>query len=389
MMHQAVISLFESQWSTLQMVVLREILLSTVRAGDPLAAWSAAARLLRSYYPLITPVGQNGLASALSNSADRLPSRTRSADPALPFIRLHSFPLHQSQMDIVKRNSAKEDWWAGSAPSGHFIYTPFSKGEPNNNSKQELIWVVGELVEVLVELENPCGFDLRVDSIYLSVNSRNFDPFPVTVNLPTNSSKVIALSGIPTSVGPVTIHGCTVHCFGVITEHLFKDVDNLLLGAMQGLVLSDPFRCCGFGKLKNVSVPNISVVPPLPLLVSHIVGDGAIILHEGEIRDIWIRLANAGTVSVEQAHISLSGKNQDSVISIASETLQSALPLKPGAEVTIPVTLKARRLGVGDVDIAGGKSASGSIVRHSKDGSSPVLLIHYSGTFFVALLFYF
>ncbi|KAM6580603.1 hypothetical protein CsatA_004377 [Cannabis sativa] len=379
MLHQSVVSLFESQWSTLQMVVLREILLSALRAGDPLAAWSAAARLLRSYYPLITPAGQNGLASALSNSADRLPSGTRSADPALPFVRLHSFPLRQSQMDIVKRNSAKEDWWAGSAPSGPFIYTPFTKGEPNNNSKHELIWVVGELVEVLVELANPCGFDLRVDSIYLSVNSRNFDPFPVTVNLPTNSSKVIALSGIPTAVGPVTIHGCTVHCFGVITEHLFKDVDNLLLGAMQGLVLSDPFRSCGSGKLKNVSVPNISVVPPLPLLVSHIVGDGAIILHEGEIRDVWIHLANAGTVSVEQVHISLSGKNQDSVISFASETLKSALPLKPGAEVTIPVTLKAWRLGVGDADIAGGKSAFGSIVRHSKDGHSPALLIHYSG----------
>lgn len=85
--HHSVVSLFESQWSTLQMVVLREILLSAVRAGDPLAAWSAAARLLRSYYPLITPAGQNGLASALSNSADRLPSGTRCADPALPFIR--------------------------------------------------------------------------------------------------------------------------------------------------------------------------------------------------------------------------------------------------------------------------------------------------------------
>ncbi|XP_048436475.1 trafficking protein particle complex II-specific subunit 120 homolog isoform X2 [Pyrus x bretschneideri] len=86
-LHQSVVSLFESQWSTLQMVVLREILLSAVRAGDPLAAWGAAARLLRSYYPLITPAGQNGLASALSNSADMLPSGTRCADPALPFIR--------------------------------------------------------------------------------------------------------------------------------------------------------------------------------------------------------------------------------------------------------------------------------------------------------------
>lgn len=69
------------------MVVLREILLSSVRAGDPLAAWSAASRLLRSYYPLIAPAAQNGLANALSNSAERLPSGTRCADPALPFIR--------------------------------------------------------------------------------------------------------------------------------------------------------------------------------------------------------------------------------------------------------------------------------------------------------------
>uniref|UniRef100_A0A5B7CBI7 Putative trafficking protein particle complex subunit 9 isoform X2 n=1 Tax=Davidia involucrata TaxID=16924 RepID=A0A5B7CBI7_DAVIN len=378
--HHSVVSLFESQWNTLQMVVLREILLSAVRAGDPLAAWSAAARLLRSYYPLITPAGQNGLASALANSAERLPSGTRCADPALPFIRLHSFPLYPSQMDIVKRNPAREDWWAGSAPSGPFIYTPFSKGEPNHNSKQELIWIVGEPVQVLVELANPCGFDLMVDSIYISVHSGNFDAFPISVNLPPNSSKVIMLSGIPTKVGPMTIPGCTVHCFGVITEHLFKDVDNLLLGAAQGLVLSDPFRCCGSAKLKNVSVPNISVVPPLPLLVSHVVGgDGAAILYEGEIRDVWISLANAGTVPVEQAHISLSGKNQDSVISVAYETLKSALPLKPGAEVTIPVTLKAWQLGLVDPDTAASKNFSGSTVRQAKDGSSPMLLIHYAG----------
>ncbi|XP_059658214.1 trafficking protein particle complex II-specific subunit 120 homolog [Cornus florida] len=380
MHHHSVVSLFESQWSTLQMVVLREILLSSVRAGDPLTAWSAAARLLRSYYPLITPAGQNGLASALTNSAERLPSGTRCADPALPFVRLYSFPLHPSQMDIIKRNPAREDWWAGSAPSGPFIYTPFSKGEPSNNSKQELIWIVGEPVQVLVELANPCGFDLMVDSIYLSVHSGNFDAFPISVNLPPNSSKVITLSGIPTKVGPVVIPGCTVHCFGVITEHLFKDVDNLLLGAAQGLVLSDPFRCCGSAKLKNVLVPNISVVPPLPLLVSNVVGgDGAVILYEGEIRDVWIRLANAGTVPIEQAHVSLSGKNQDAVISFTYETLKSALPLKPGAEVTVPVTLKAWQLGLVDTDTAASKNLSGNPGRQAKDGTSPMLLIHYAG----------
>ncbi|KAI3512312.1 hypothetical protein L1887_19627 [Cichorium endivia] len=370
--HHLVVSLFESQWSTLQMVVLKEILLSAVRAGDPLAAWSAAARLIRSYYPLITPPGQNRLANALVNSADRLPSGTHSSDPALPFIRLHSFPHHFSQMDIIKRNPNRQDWWAGSAPSGPFIYTPFSKRESisNSNSKHDLIWVIGEPVQVLVELANPCGFDLLVNSIYLSVHSSNFDAFPVSVTLPSNSSKVVSLSGVPTKEGTVSIPGCIVHCFGVLTEHFFKDVDNLLLGASQGLVFSDPFRCCGSAKQRNITVPNITVVPRLPLLVSHVVGgDSAIILYEGEIRELWISFANAGTVPIEQANISLSGKNQDSVVSIGFETLKSALPLKPGAEVIIPVTLKAWQLGL-DPDTAN---------KRQLDGSSPVLLIHYAG----------
>ncbi|KAF6142264.1 hypothetical protein GIB67_012113 [Kingdonia uniflora] len=38
-----VVALFESQWSTQQMVVLRVILMSYVRGGDPLVAWSVAA----------------------------------------------------------------------------------------------------------------------------------------------------------------------------------------------------------------------------------------------------------------------------------------------------------------------------------------------------------
>ncbi|RZC48701.1 hypothetical protein C5167_017127 [Papaver somniferum] len=375
---QSVVSLFESQWSTLQMVVLKEILLSSIRAGDPLAAWSAAARLLRSYYPLITPAGQSGLASALANSAERLPSGTRCADPALPFIRLHSFPLHPSQMDLVKRNQGKEEWWLGSAPSGPFIYTPFSKGEPIDSSKQDVVWIIGEPIQVLVELANPCGFDLIVDSLYLSVHSGNFDAFPISVSLPPNSAKVITLSGIPTAAGSVAIPGCIIHCFGVITEHLFRDVDNLLLGAAQGLVLSDPFHCCGSPTLRNVSIPNISVIPPLPLLVSHVVGgDGAAILYEGEIRDVWIRLANAGTVPVEQAHISLSGKNQDAVISVEYDIMKSALPIKPGEEVTIPVTIKAWQLSMGDPDYAAGKNTYGS--RVPRNGSSPMLVIHYAG----------
>ncbi|KAM0849677.1 hypothetical protein ACQ4PT_053577 [Festuca glaucescens] len=376
---QCVVSLFESQWSTLQMVVLREILMSSIRAADPLTSWSAAARLLRSFYPLITPAGQSGLASSLSNSADRLPWGTRCADPCLPFIRLHSLPFHPSQREIVKRNPHKKEWWIGAGPSGPFIYTPFTKGGTSGSSKQEINWIVGEPVQVMIELANPCSFDLVVESIYLSVHSGNFDAFPVTVNLPANTSKLVLLSGIPTQVGQVSIPGCIVHSFGVITEHLFKEVDSLLLGAAQGLVLSDPFRCCGSSKFKSVNFPNITVVPPLPLLVANVVGgDGSILLYEGEIRDVLITLTNAGTVPVEEANIALSGKNQDSVISIAHSTWKSALPMKPGGEVTFKVTLRAWHLSLTDLEADGSRSPANPR-RIAREGINPFLNIHYAG----------
>ncbi|KAJ6928254.1 LOW QUALITY PROTEIN: trafficking protein particle complex II-specific subunit 120 [Populus alba x Populus x berolinensis] len=315
--------------------------------------------LLRSYYPLITPVGQNGLARALANSSERLPSGTRSSCILFLYI-----PLKWTLLNAIQQ---EKDWWAGSAPSGPFIYTPFSKGELNDSSKKELIWIVGEPVQILVELANPCGFNLKVDSIYLSVHSGNLDPFPISVDLPPNSSKVIALSGIPTSVGLVTIPGCIVHCFGVITEHLFRDVDNLLHGAAEGLVLSDPFRSCGSPRLKNVPVPNISVVPPLPLLVSHFVGVMVPYFY------MKVRYVTSILVWLMQALFQLNRhmKNQDSVISIPYETLNSVLPLKL---VILPVTLKAWKLGLVDLD-----NASGSMGRQLKDSSSPSLLIHYAG----------
>ncbi|KAJ4794031.1 Trafficking protein particle complex II-specific subunit 120-like protein [Rhynchospora pubera] len=374
---QSIVALFESHWSTIQMVVLREILMSSIRAGDPLSAWGAGARLLRSFYPLITPAGQSGLASSLSNAADRLPSGTRCADPCLPFIRLHSFPFHPSQTDIIKRNPAKKEWWTGSAPTGPFIYTPFSKSGSNTGSNaakdQSITWIVGEPVQVLVELANPCSFEIVVESIYLSVHSRNFDAFPVTVTLPPNTSKTVLLSGIPTKPGPVSIPGCIVHCFGVITEHLFKEVDNLLLGAAQGLVLSDPFRSCGSGKVKNVTFPsNINVLPSLPLLVSNLVGGaGANVLYEGEIRDITVNLTNAGSVPVEEVNISVSGRNLDSVIKVDNEKLGTVFPLKPGGEVSFTITLKAWQLGIADTE--------SDARRVSREGSSPYLVIHYAG----------
>lgn len=52
------------------------------------------------------------------------------------------------------------------------------KGGTTDSNKQELTWIFGEPIQVLVELVNFCAFELKVESIYLSIHSRNFDAFP-------------------------------------------------------------------------------------------------------------------------------------------------------------------------------------------------------------------
>eukprot|EP00250_Pteridium_aquilinum_P010698 c19573_g1_i1 orf=677-4231(-) len=368
----------DGTWSTLQMNVLNDMLLSAVRASDPLAAWSSAARLLRGHYPLITPSDQAKLAGALTTAARQLPPGTRCSDPCLPFVRLHSVPSLPLQMEIVMRTPGKKEWWTGAAPSGPFIYTPFAKGgDSTSESKQEIVWVVGEPVQVLVELANPCAFEVSVESIYLSVESGDFEAYPAVLTLPSNSSQLISLSGTPLKERAISLRGCIVHCFNVITEHLFEDINELLSDVAKGLSLSDPFRSAGGPKLRQISSPDISVMPLLPLLTAQIIGgQGAAVLYEGEIREVQICISNTSTVPVVEAHISLTGKQQDHVVSMGRSALQAALPLLPGTSVVIPVILKAGQLSTNSEVLHQQDITGGRVV---KDTTCPILVIHYAG----------
>ncbi|KAL3700442.1 hypothetical protein R1sor_018464 [Riccia sorocarpa] len=363
----------DGQWSTLQMDILGDMLAAAVRAGDPLAAWSAAARLVRGHYPLITPSAQFGLATALTTAAERLPRGTRCSDPALPFVRLHSYPRLPPEMEVVKRFAGKKDWWVGASSAGPFIYTPAKGNE--NETKAEVIWVVGETMQVLVDLANPCAFEVNVESISLSVESGEIEAFPVSVLLPPNTSQVVSLSGLPLSVGSLVVRGCIVQCFGVITEHLFEEGGELF----SGVALSDPFRSVGGPRITQSIPTSIEVMPPLPLLVAEVVGgEGAVVLYEGEIREMHIRLANAGVVPVVEATMTLTGKQREHVLSLGHDILNAALPLVPGACVVIPVRLKAGQPTT-EPEFFGSKGHGLSTGKPSKDPACPMLVIYYAG----------
>lgn len=61
--------------------------LSGACAGDSLSAWSAAARLLRGFHPLLSKEAQLAAALTMQSAGERLPPGTRCADQGLPFVR--------------------------------------------------------------------------------------------------------------------------------------------------------------------------------------------------------------------------------------------------------------------------------------------------------------
>lgn len=110
------------QWGAIQIDVLGDMLSTAVRAGDPLAAWTAAARLLRHHYALITPTGQLSLAAAMQAAAEKLPAGTRGTDPTVPFVRLQGLtplppPMQVGLLGANGANTKKKTLFASDAGS--------------------------------------------------------------------------------------------------------------------------------------------------------------------------------------------------------------------------------------------------------------------------------
>ncbi|CAI7783370.1 unnamed protein product [Closterium sp. NIES-53] len=440
------------QWSTLQMELLSDMLAVAVRAGEPLAAWAAAARLLRGFYPLILPHSQESLAQALTSASERLPAGTRCPDLALPFVRFHAFATAPQQTQVVKRTRGKRDWWVGAGGGGPFIYTPFTTRAAN--VKPDMVWIVGEVAQVIIELSNPCACAVDIESIYLNVDG-DFQPFPASLSLrPNTYSHLLTLSGLPRSPGVITVLGCFLQSFGVLTDHRFADTTITTVAAaagsagsgaglplIPGVGLVDPFSpaaaasvaansaaaaatatplsaptisatsslsaaaagvdtavksgaSAGRGFLASSPIPStsvlpvldISVLPELPLLVATAEdGDGAAaVLFDGEVREISVKLVNSSRVPVVDAFVSVAGRQKRHLIVLGQEKLAAALPLLPGAAVTLPVKIVAQfqpESSEDDEDDVGGGEGGGGAEQStsSKEEDTVNLVVHYAG----------
>ena len=95
------------------------------------------------------------------------------------------------------------------------------------------------------------------------------------------------------------MRGCFVKSFGVLTEHRFDDevtVNGTQLLPMPANGSAYPFKGGGARKRLGQRGVQVSVVPPLPLLVASIVGgEAAAVLYEGEVRDLQVGVLDSSS----------------------------------------------------------------------------------------------
>eukprot|EP00850_Spirogloea_muscicola_P015526 SM000119S25669 [mRNA] locus=s119:300248:306065:- [translate_table: standard] len=379
----------EGQWSTLQMDILGDMLALAVKANDPLTAWKAASRLLRKHYPLITPTGQYSLAAALSASANQLPLGTR----------LHEVAPTSPELQIVNRTSAGRHWWRQSSGSGPFIYSPFVAAS-NAQSGTDLLWVCGEPAQVIVEVANPCAFDLTVESISLSVSASEEEGTsepacslvcetpPKSISLPPNRPpQLLSLSCVPRRPGRLLLRGCFVRCFGVLSEHSFSSAGDALAAGH----LADPFRGSPTRAKALMPPGSLVAIPALPLLVASVLGGerASFVLFEGEDKEVDIRVTNAGIVPVSEIDIGLSSRSLDHAAMVDRTTLEHVLPLLPGQSAMFTLVLHGLRAthvgrsgGTLTARVADSRKSTVPMLaasRSGKDAPESALTIHYAG----------
>ncbi|KAF6213902.1 hypothetical protein GE061_011627 [Apolygus lucorum] len=320
-------------WGRLQKQVLQDVVVAAKRVGHSSLATRHMTLLLQVMWSELSPQERHESAQQLQVIAAQcegspIPLILDSGLVIPPANLIHiptaeSFVVHKlrSQFQPLKLDKIKEDY-------GPFLFTPFKFGslERNTTSKDKLnyLWVAEEECEVKIELTNPLQFELEVSNMRLLTTGVVFETLPLTVTLPPEVQKyVVTLTGTPKEVGELEITGYSTHTLGVKSNCRLKCLPQI-----------------------SHSQFTIEVVPALPYLEATLNIDSTkdqngstISLYAGESAECQLVLENFNKGEVEL--IEISSDCDPSMLSYDLSNLQSQLPMKEGAKITIPLTVFA------------------------------------------------
>ncbi|KAG8877259.1 hypothetical protein FRB97_003560 [Tulasnella sp. 331] len=339
-------------WPDLQLGVVREAVAIAEALPDYPAVTQFSLSTLQAMYADLSSIEQSYL---YTTSAKALATTRRRGDDrrvdywagrpvlslevtTLPLVRL---PIEHPMQDLEPPSSSSLNVVSGRKDP--FIYNPRLKA---TLAKQALV-VQHEPVDIALTLYNPFSFDLDIQSLSISTSGLEFRSPGIAAMIPSESFRIVHLSGIASEVGTLTIRGIKAQLSGGIVREFLLPINsneedarvekrrsalNMEVGRIKytGLDARDPYR----SSQKRMSIgsekPKVAfkitpafltckVVEAQPLLkvrrstLTH----GALTLYEGETTIIRLALENVSSLPTDFLKLTF----DDSTVPVAQHAL--------------------------------------------------------------------
>ncbi len=169
--------------------------------------------MLRRFVGVIRPHTQRKLAEYLASLTEDFPTWPRMNLLGLPSVRALLPELAAPGLQPLSTAAVLIE-------RAIFITSPLERRKKKDT---EVVWVVGEPVEVRVWLTNTMAFEVPVNGIALLTEGAPFAAAASRLVLPPSAAPVeLVLHGRPHAAGTVHIRGCLERAFNLECEHLVR-----------------------------------------------------------------------------------------------------------------------------------------------------------------------
>lgn len=226
---------------------------------------------------------------------------------------------HQNPQTVLESHSKRRT---------PFLYDPFAK---QDIKAAEKVLVAEEPIELIVKLQNPYDFDLKVESLSLVSKGAELDAHSTSFILGPSRLQSFAVTVRPKSVGKLDIVGCLVKVFGC-REQMFP-------------IYQDAWAASEAFKVKQIGMADVDLISPSPstkhqtapttvslsstviqaqphVIVEDIgLSESALMVLEGQKKTFEVKIRNASpTRSVDFLHLSFEDTLTASIRSALSST---------------------------------------------------------------------
>lgn len=337
-------------WPSIQIQILQELVGTSRRMGHNAFCTRHQAFLVSAMLPHMTDGEKQETATMLESLSNRsgsgpAPLVVQDTGIIIPPVNFLNLPncrgVRVLAPDIGRK--AERTVPIPESDSGPFIFSPFTSLSSQNNriqGKMEFDWVEGDVCEIIIDLENPMPFELKVTSMMLITEGIQFESWASSVVLKAEKNfQPITLRGRPQGSGELRVVGYSSTVLGVNSN-------------------------CRLKFMPNVKIPlyTINVVPALPFLqiltgnsstgslgVERTVGEECgnlrLSLSAGETHEYSVVLHNVSAQPVEEIYISLTSKLDKETLSqvfqYSEENICAQLPIPPGGKASLTLYVYA------------------------------------------------